>query len=116
MITTAEDILELIKNYLDDKKAEDIVVIDLRGKTSIAEYMVIATGQSARQIVSTAEFLSSELKSYGVRVGLEGLSQGDWVLIDANDVIVHLFRAEVRNLYNLEKMWGIDTPQSSLPK
>ncbi|MGH7002042.1 MAG: ribosome silencing factor, partial [Stellaceae bacterium] len=87
--------------------AEDLVVIDLQGKSSIADYMLIATGRSQRQVVSLAERLLATLKDHGHgRASAEGLSHGDWVLIDAGDVIVHLFRPEVRSYYNLEKMWG----------
>lgn len=98
---------------MDDKKAEDIVILDLAGKTSIADYMVIASGQSSRQVATMAEALERELKEHGIRVGVEGMSQCDWVLVDAFDVIVHLFRPEVRTYYNLEKMWRVDLSEPS---
>ncbi len=104
---SAPSLLECIEKALDDGKAEDVVVIDLHGKTSIADHMVIATGRSQRQVAALAERVLTELRERGhVRASSEGMRQGDWVLIDAGDVIVHLFRPEVRSFYNLEKMWG----------
>lgn len=98
---------------LDDGKAEDIVVIDLLGKTSIADHLVIATGRSQRQVSALAERVIAVLNEKGKpRPAAEGMRQGDWVLIDAGDVIVHLFRPEVRGFYNLEKMWGAALPDS----
>jgi len=104
-------LLELIEKTLDDGKAEDVVVIDLIGKSSIADYMVIATGRSQRQVVALAEHLRAAIDQRPTQRGrpgpsIEGLRQGDWVLVDAGDVIVHVFRPEVRSYYNLEKMWG----------
>ena len=102
---------ELAVKSLDDDKAEDIVVIDLAGKTSIADYMVVASGRSSRQVGAMAEHLREKLKLAGApAVEVEGLAQADWVLIDAGDVIIHLFRPEVRTFYNLEKMWGVEPP------
>jgi ribosome-associated protein len=94
---------------LEDGKAEDIVTIDLAGKTTIADQMVIATGRSTRQVLALAEHLEEAL-SRRMRIAVEGKPQGDWVLIDASDVIVHLFRPEIRAYYNLEKMWGEALP------
>jgi ribosome-associated protein len=100
-------LLDCIEQALDDGKAEDVVVIDLQGKTSIADQMVIATGRSQRQVSALAERVLTALRERGsARASSEGMRQGDWVLIDAGDVIVHLFRPEVRSFYNLEKMWG----------
>ncbi len=90
---------------LEDGKAENVVTIDLAGKTTIADYMVIATGRSARHVAALTEHLEQALPG---RVAIEGKAQGDWVLIDAGDVIVHIFRPETRAFYNLEKMWGAD--------
>jgi len=102
-------LLDCIGQALDDGKAEDVVVIDLQGKTSIADHMVIATGRSQRQVSALAERVLTMIRERGNgRAGSEGMRQGDWVLIDAGDVIVHLFRPEVRRFYNLEKMWGAD--------
>lgn len=99
------EILDIVKNSLDDGKAEDVVVIDLRGKTSIANEMVIASGNSDRHVISLAQRVQENLKAAGYKSVSEGETRGDWVLIDAYDVIVHIFRPEVRNFYNLEKMW-----------
>lgn len=99
--------VDLVVGTLDDHKAEDVIVVDLRGKSSIADHMVIATGTSTRQVGALADHLSQKLKASGLGVALEGLPQCDWVLIDGGDIIVHLFRPEVRSFYNLEKMWGV---------
>ena len=98
-------LLELIRRTLEDGKAEDIVTIELAGKTTIADQMVIASGRSSRQVLALAEHLD-EVLSPRLRISVEGKTQGDWVLIDASDVIVHLFRPETRAYYNLEKLWG----------
>ena len=105
------DIRALARTCLDDMKAEDVVEIDLVGRTSIADTMIIASGRSQRHVGSCAEKIVQDLKEHGYgRVRLEGMPSCDWVLIDAGDVIVHIFRPEVRSFYNLEKMWGIDRP------
>jgi len=98
---------------LDDDKGRDIVTIDLAGKSSIADHLVIVSGTSQRQVVAMADHLMEKLKANGVS-GLfaEGKDQGDWVVVDAFDVIIHLFRPEVREFYNLEKMWNVDLPES----
>jgi ribosome-associated protein len=112
---TANRVLDAILTCLDDHQAEDIVTIDLAGKSTIADYMVIATGRSSRQVAALAEHLGRVVKDHGI-VGAapEGLRQGDWVLIDAGDVIVHLFRPEVRAFYNLEKMWGANLAEAEV--
>jgi ribosome-associated protein len=99
------DILDLVLRTLEDGKAEEIATIDLAGKTTIADHMVIASGRSTRQVLALTERLD-EVLSRRTRISIEGKTQGDWVLIDAGDVIVHLFRPEIRSYYNLEKMWG----------
>ncbi len=105
-------VLELVTSSLDQDKAEDVLSIPLAGKSSVADFMVIASGRSSRQVAAMAEHLEFRLKQAGVGIlGLEGVRQGDWVLIDANDVIVHLFRPEVREFYGLERMWANDGPQ-----
>lgn len=108
------DIGPLVRNVLlslDDSKAEDIVSIDLRGKTSIADVMVIATGRSSVHVGAIADRLIKSCKESGIAAPrVEGLPHCDWVLIDAHDVIVHIFRPDVRRFYNLEKMWGGDRP------
>ena len=91
---------------MDDDKAEDIVQIDLRGRSDVAGYMVICSGRSSRQVAAIAEKLSQRLKDeFGIFCKMEGKETGDWVLIDSADVIVHVFRPEVREFYQLEKMW-----------
>ena len=105
----ADQILELITTSLDDDKAENILTIPLRGKSAMADYMVVASGASSRQVAAMAEHIEFKLKQNKIAIlGLEGLRQADWVLIDANDVVVHLFRPEVREFYGLERMWADD--------
>lgn len=106
MPPTGEEVLALVEASLDGDKAEDVVVIDLAGKTEIADYLVVASGNSHRQVGAMAEHLREKIKHAGVDgVAVEGMNQCDWVLIDAGDVIVHLFRPEVRSFYGLEKIW-----------
>jgi len=103
---TSELLLERILSSLDDDKAEDVIPIDLRGKSEIADYMVVCSGRSSRQVAAIADKLTERLKHDFARIcKIEGKEQGDWVLIDAADVIVHVFRPEVREFYQLEKMW-----------
>ena len=103
---TSEELLALILTSLDDDKAEDVVQIDLRGKSSIGDYMVICSGRSTRQVVAIAEKLTDKIKQELGRLSkIEGKDGGDWVLIDTGDIIVHVFRPEVREFYQLEKMW-----------
>lgn len=101
-----EKLLKLIEKTLDDNKAENIVTIDLKGKTSIANFMVIASGTSNRHVASLADKVKTELKKNGYSSSSEGEEKANWVLIDAFDVIVHIFCPEVRDFYNLEKMWN----------
>ena len=101
-VTSAE-----IHSFLEDHKIFDVTVLDLQGKTSIADTMIIATGRSQKHISVIAELLREELKQMkGKVLSIEGLPGSDWILIDAGDIIIHLFKPEVRALYNLEKMWG----------
>ncbi|MFC7498894.1 ribosome silencing factor [Enterovirga sp. GCM10030262] len=94
---------------LDDDQAQEVVTIPLAGKSSIADHMVIASGRSTRQVASMAQKISERIKKeLGRNVRIEGLPVADWVLIDADDVIVHLFRPEVRTFYNLERMWAFE--------
>ncbi len=103
---TSDELLARVLSSLDDDKAEDVVQIDLRGKTAIGDHMVIASGRSTRQVASMAEKLADRLKQdYGLLCKVEGKDTGDWVLIDTGDIIIHLFRPEVREFYQLEKMW-----------
>jgi ribosome-associated protein len=103
---TSDQLLARILTSLEDDKAEEIVQIDLRGKSTIADWMVVASGRSSRQVAAMSEKLVERLKQdHGVPCKVEGKDAGDWVLIDAGDVIVHVFRPEVREFYQLEKMW-----------
>lgn len=104
-------LVQEIVHWLDEAKGEDIVTIDLAGKTSIGDFMVIATGRSDRHVGAIADQIGRKLKEKGLgRVRVEGLEACDWVLIDTGDIIVHVFRDEVREFYNLEKMWSADRP------
>ncbi|ARE41253.1 Iojap protein [Rhodovulum sp. P5] len=113
---SSEELLEHILHSISEDKAEDIVTIDLRGKSSMADYMVICSGRSTRQVSAISDKLKDRLKEdLGRSSKLEGKDQGDWVLIDTGDVIVHVFRPEVRAFYQLEKMWlpvGMPAPQA----
>lgn len=105
-VVSSDELLARILASLEDDKAEDVVTIDLRGRSSVADYMVVCSGRSSRQVGAIAEKLVDRLKEdFGRTSRIEGKDQGDWVLIDAADVIVHVFRPEVREFYQLEKMW-----------
>jgi len=102
---------DLVLRSLDDDKAVDVISIPLKGKSSIADVMVIASGNSSRHVAALADHLMERIKAeLGLVARVEGLPQADWVLIDAGDVVVHLFRPEVRSFYNLEKMWSVEVP------
>ncbi|WP_246032902.1 ribosome silencing factor [Falsirhodobacter xinxiangensis] len=106
LVDASEQMLDRVLASLDDDKAEDIVQIDLRGRSDMADYMVICSGRSSRQVASIAEKLMDRVKQEFGRISkVEGKETGDWVLIDTGDVIVHVFRPEVREFYQLEKMW-----------
>lgn len=103
---SADDVLKTVLASLDDDKAEEIVEISLRGRSDVADYMVICSGRSTRQVAAIAEKLSERLKAeFGIIAKMEGKETADWVLVDASDVIIHIFRPEVREFYQLEKMW-----------
>ncbi|MEL6450245.1 MAG: ribosome silencing factor [Pseudomonadota bacterium] len=103
---TSETLLAAALSSLSDDKAEDVVQIDLRGKTEIGDHMIICSGRSSRQVAAISEKLVQRLKdAFGITARTEGKDTGDWVLIDTGDVIVHVFRPEVRAFYQLEKMW-----------
>lgn len=108
----SDPLLKLVLEQLDDDQAQEVVTIDLEGKSSIADHMVIASGRSTRQVAAMAQKLAETVKQEGFGpVKLEGLPAADWVLIDAGDVVVHIFRPEVRSFYNLERMWAFgDAP------
>ena len=110
----SQHLVEIVQASLEDDKAEDTVVIDLTNKSDIADFMVIASGRSQRQVGAMADHLQEKLKKELDRVSVEGATRCDWVLIDGGDVIVHLFRPEVRAFYNLEKMWGAELPEPKL--
>ncbi|WP_106638681.1 ribosome silencing factor [Allosphingosinicella vermicomposti] len=112
-----EKLHDLVLSSLDDDQAVEVVSIPLSGKSSIADYMVVASGRSTRQVASMAQKLQERIKrELGRNVRIEGLPIADWVLIDADDVIVHLFRPEVRTFYNLERMWAFEeSAQASVP-
>jgi ribosome-associated protein len=102
----------LILQSLDDDQAQEVVTIPLEGKSSIADHMVVASGRSSRQVAAIAQKLAERIKQGGRAARIEGLPSADWVLIDAEDVIVHIFRPEVRSFYNLERMWSFgDAPE-----
>jgi ribosome-associated protein len=104
-------LLKDIVHWLDEAKAEEVVTIDLAGKSSIGDFMVIASGRSDRHVGAIAEQIQRKLKEKGLgRVRIEGLEACDWVLLDTGDIIVHVFRPEVRDFYNLEKMWSAERP------
>jgi len=106
---SAEDVLETIVASLDDSKGEDLSTIDIRGKSALGDYMVIASGRSHRHVAAMADHLLRELKKskFGP-VKVEGQQAADWILIDTGDVIVHVFRPEVREFYGIEKMWTME--------
>lgn len=107
---------DLIVSSLDDDKALDIEVIDLGGQSSLADYIVVASGTSSRQIIRMAEKLSERLNGRGVGgIRMEGVAQGNWIVVDTGDIIVHLFRPEVREFYDIEKMWSVPhtTPETT---
>ena len=111
---TVDALQQLVLRSLDDDQAQDVVTIPLSGKSSIADYMVIASGRSTRQVASMAQKLSERIKQdLGRKVRIEGLPVADWVLIDAEDVIIHIFRPEVRSFYNLERMWGFEEREAA---
>ncbi len=106
-LARSRELLTLVQACLDDDQAEEVVAIELAGKSTIADFMVVATGRSTRQVGAMAEHLREKLKAAGVKgISVEGAARADWVLIDGGDIIVHLFRPEVRAFYRLEKMWG----------
>jgi ribosome-associated protein len=110
----SEALHSLVLRSLDDDQAQEVVTIPLQGKSSIADHMVIASGRSTRQVASMAQKLTERIKQeLGRNVRVEGLPVADWVLIDADDVIVHLFRPEVRTFYNLERMWAFEENASA---
>lgn len=114
-IPAAAEVLKIVLDTLEDNKAEEVQTIDLKGKTSIADAMVVSSGRSHRHVGAIADYLVQALKDAGVgQIRVEGVPACDWVLVDAGDVIVHIFRPEVRAFYNLEKMWSAARPSDRL--
>lgn len=111
--TPAKALANLILKTLDENSAQDTINIDIGGKSSVADYMIVSSGRSNRHVNALADYVLRALKEEGLKsLGIEGLESSDWVLIDAGDVIVHLFRPEVRQFYNLEKIWSVPLPDS----
>lgn len=107
----SRDLANLILDVLDEHSAQEIIEIDIRGKSSISDYMIVASGRSNRHVGALSDYLIKSLKNTGKKnIGIEGLKSCDWVLIDVGDVIVHLFRPEVRAFYNIEKIWSMPSP------
>jgi len=111
-----DDLVAVVTGQLDADKAEDFLAIDLRGKSSMADHIVIATGNSTRQVAAMAEHLVEKLKANRYRVAMEGMPQADWVLVDAGDIVVHIFHPDARNFYGLEKMWELETEAVKAPR
>lgn len=109
-----EQLRDAAMKVLDERKAEDIICVDLRGRSAIADYAIVATGGSARQLSAIAEYLREAFFKLGMKkLRVEGLPQGDWVLVDAGDVLIHLFRPEVRTYYQLEDIWSARSPSAA---
>lgn len=110
-----EALTQLVLTSLEDDKAEDIQAIDIHGKSSFADMLVVASGRSARHVSALADHLMRKLKDAGVKqVRVEGLPQADWVLVDSGDIVIHLFRPEVRAFYNIEKIWAVSAGPAPL--
>mgnify|MGYP005710985313 FL=1 len=113
--SSSKNLLKLTLDALEDDKAIDIISINLEGRSSIADYMIVASGNSAKQVTSMADNLVKKYKEIGLTTpSPEGMSNGDWVLIDAKDILIHLFRPEVRDFYSLEKMWAKNQKENVL--
>ena len=110
-----EQLRELVHNALEDIKARDITEIDVRGKSSVTDYMVIASGTSKRHVMSVAQEVLDKVKEAGLQpVGTEGQAVGDWILVDLGDVIVHVMMPDARSFYDLERLWRFDTDETSV--
>jgi len=107
-----QKVVDLIVKTLESGKAEDVMTLNLVGKTSLADYLVIATGRAPRHVVALAEQVGLRLKKTGVKASTEGEDVGDWVIVDAGDVIVHVFTPESRGTYRIEELWGAETPEA----
>lgn len=106
-------LIKLVCNVLEDMKAKDITVLDVRGKSTITDYMLIASGTSSRHVVATAQDVAEKVKKVGIQpLGVEGQQAGDWILVDLGDVVVHVMMPDARNFYDLERLWGMDAAES----
>jgi len=112
MADYGESLKNQLVDLLNEKKAEQISVISLNGKSILADYLIIASAQSSRQLFALAEHLSIALKKQGILPVIDGIPPTDWVVVDAGDIIIHLFRPEARTFYNLEKMWSTNMPDN----
>lgn len=111
--TAAQDLSEHILSVLDENSAQDTINVDIRGKSTVADFMIVTSGRSNRHVGALSDYVQKSLKELGHKsLGVEGKEANDWVLIDAGDVIVHIFRPEVRAFYNLEKIWSLPLPES----
>ena len=109
----AKALSDFVQSILDENSAQDVIEIDVQGKSSVADYMLVASGRSNRHVSALADYVVRGLKEQGFKsLGIEGKESGDWILIDVGDVILHVFRPEVRLFYNLEKIWSVPLPQS----
>jgi len=109
----AKALSDFVKSILDENSAQDVIEIDVNGKSSVADYMLVASGRSGRHVSALSDYVIKALKAQGFKsLGVEGREAGDWVLIDVGDVILHIFRPEVRLFYNLEKIWSVPLPES----
>lgn len=108
-----EQLIEVVKNALDDMKAKDVTIIDVRGRSTVTDYMIIASGTSRRHVVATADHVTDECKKAGTRpIGVEGQESGDWILVDVGDVVVHVMMPDARGFYELERLWAFSDPES----
>ena len=109
----AKALSDYVQSILDENSAQDIIEIDIQGKSSVADYMLVASGRSNRHVSALSDYVLRGLKEQGFKsLGIEGKETGDWILIDVGDVILHIFRPEVRLFYNLEKIWSVPLPDS----
>ena len=109
----AKALSDYVQSILDENSAQDVIEIDINGKSSVADYMLVASGRSNRHVSALADYVIRALKEQGFKsLGIEGRETGDWILVDVGDVILHIFRPEVRLFYNLEKIWSVPLPES----